>query len=523
MRRSEILLEFDAKMTAEKLGQAIFMKLQNDKRSRAEQKIVSDANREYGIPPNAAFIELSDKKALMIRYHIGAVNYVSSFDPTPNKSYSRWMCQKFVDGGIQQIEDLPKAYQYLQQFHKLKTSGYFKRAPENAHLADIGRFKTLSDLGEFLLARSAEDAVSKAAQDRKLQVDLIKSGRARLLLDNERFRVVAPETPEAATVFGRNTQWCTTMENGDQFAYYMGQGPLYIILDKPSNKRWQFHFETKSFMDENDRSIYNYNESDRTRHNHDGSWKMEKRFDNFPDEFWDVVPGEMILRGFDVMPRGDWNRVGPADVETVTNQFQLSKIILKAPAAIAKTAADNLAPSTAAYLYGYVTLKSLVAHEHLFDILRDRLMAIKTNGIHTEMVDGYEVTEGNFLHVMIDNFQRHGGSDLWRWIGQAISVKTGVEFLTRFPDAVMVVSRNATYFVYRRFYEVFYAVLDDDAMFDERAHGTPTRSALSTSAHEIVLAGEGKPSEERTLKPQMPQKVCELVARVLDPKPKYVG
>ena len=514
MRYSQLLLEFDAKMTAEKLGKAIFDKMATANPAyRVTKTIMDAAKREYGIPPNIAFIEPSDAKALLIRYYLGAVKYLSTFDPTPNKAYSRWICQKFVDGGIQQVDDLSKTEQYLGHFNTLKTSGYFRRTPEHAHLADIGRFKTLSDLGEFLLARSEEDAISNAAKDRIIQAELIKSGRARLLLDNARFRVVAPETPEAATVFGRNTQWCTTMENGDQFAYYMGQGPLYIILDKPNNRRWQFHFETKSFMDENDRPVYGFKMG-----NYSLGEPREKAFHNFPEEFWDVLPGEMFVRGFDVVPVNRWETVDPEAVKTVTNQFVLCKIALQAPSHISDMAVNNLAPSTAAYLYGYVSFKSLSMHRHLNDILRSHLMTIKTNAhTHTEMVDGYEVTEGNLLHVMIDNFQRHGGSDLWRWIGKMSSVKEGVEFMTRFPDAVMIVGKNSTYFVYRRGVDVFYVVLDDDAMFDERIHGME-RNPLVTGLRELILAIQEKNAGFGSMKPKMPHKVCELVADVFNPR-----
>lgn len=509
MRRSEILLEFDAKMTSEKLGKAIFDKIRGQP---PERVIVRNARLEYGVPPNVAFLEDSDKRALELRYREGAVKFVSGFDPTPNKAYSRWMCQRFADGGIQRLDDLPKTNQYLNQFHNLKTSGYFRRTPENAHLADIGRFKTLSDLGEFLLARSAEDAVSKAAQDRNLQIKLIQTGEARLLLDTERFRVISPTTVEAATVFGRNTQWCTTSENGTQFDYYNEQGPLYIILDKPANKRWQFHFETKSFMDENDRSIYNYGESDFQRWSKPDAWKREKTFNNFPPEFWDVLPGEMFIRGFDVVPTSRWDIVEPSMLDRIGDSFVLIKIALRAPEAISGMAVAKLPPTALAALLGYVNLHSLTKHEAVRKQIEDAVSK-STVRVHTQTIGQYEVTEGNLTHVMMDNFKRFGGCDMWRWIGRAESFKQGIAFLTRFPSAICVVGRTKTYFFYRAAsYEVYYVVIDEDGMFDEHVHGN-SHSQLGTTVYSLQNYAALSPND----RPRCPEAVARIVSDILDP------
>jgi hypothetical protein len=71
----------------------------------------------------------------------------------------------------------------------------------------------------------------------------------------------------ASCFFGRNTRWCTTSrdKNDNMFNAYAKDGPLFVILDKQSNKRWQFHFDLgqsmelrmqqNQFMDEKDHEV----------------------------------------------------------------------------------------------------------------------------------------------------------------------------------------------------------------------------------------------------------------------------
>lgn len=82
-----------------------------------------------------------------------------------------------------------------------------------------------------------------------------------MILNDKRWQVVVPLTQKAASYFGINTRWCTTSENGGMFERYSHKGPLCIILDKPNNKRWQFHFEAGQFMDERDKPV-NWGEFD---------------------------------------------------------------------------------------------------------------------------------------------------------------------------------------------------------------------------------------------------------------------
>lgn len=258
MRFRELLLEYSLEKTVERFGAAVWNKIRNLDASGYAQNyrasVLSDARREYDVIRGNSIVDPADYSTIVARH---AVQGIENFDPTPNKEYMRWLCQRYVDGGIRLFEDFSKARQYLERFHEAKRSGYFKRHPEHAQYADIGRFKTVSELGAFVLeSLTASALTSNNEKDRARQDELVKSGAATIVYDDDTWRVVIPHTQEASCFFGRNTQWCTAATDSDNyFNSYNRDGPLYIVLNKPSNRRWQLHFDTQQFMDERDEPI----------------------------------------------------------------------------------------------------------------------------------------------------------------------------------------------------------------------------------------------------------------------------
>ena len=251
MRYREFLLEYDRSKTYSVWWPRLATKIMND---------VSIRNTgPMGDVKNQIFANRHDLSKLRIDSAIvvKTMNTVEAIDPTPNKEYVQWILQRFCDGGIQRWEDMERLTEYLEDFHNLKKSGFFRRHPEEAVWADIGRFKRLSELGAFN-HRIAElgGAVSNAQKDRDEDVRLVKEGAAVILADTPTLKIVIPKTWEASKYFGRNTQWCTAMkDNPAYFETYSNQGSLYIVLDKPKNRRFQLHFESGQFMDETDSPI----------------------------------------------------------------------------------------------------------------------------------------------------------------------------------------------------------------------------------------------------------------------------
>lgn len=263
MRFRDLLLEYDTAKTAARFGaalwQALIRKAETDRSSRHEvDDLVLTARDKAGVQRRAAFLTPEQKRAIEQMLPTMVIRSVEDFDPSPNKQYMPWLITRFINDGIARFEDFDRSKAALNRFNSLKMSGFFKRAEglEHAEKADIGRFKTLSDLVEFLNSLDPTADVSNSEAERRMEQEFYEKGQAELLFNDHQWKVVIPHTEPASCFFGRNTQWCTAAtDSWNAFDDYAEEGNLYVILHKPTNRRWQFHFESGQFMDEQDRPI----------------------------------------------------------------------------------------------------------------------------------------------------------------------------------------------------------------------------------------------------------------------------
>jgi hypothetical protein len=82
------------------------------------------------------------------------------------------------------------------------------------------------------------------------KIKAIKRLGAERLYEDERFIVVHPKTEAASCLYGKGTQWCTSARHNNKFNHYHSRGKLYVIVDKKTHAKYQFHFETRSYRDE---------------------------------------------------------------------------------------------------------------------------------------------------------------------------------------------------------------------------------------------------------------------------------
>ena len=167
-------------------------------------------------------------------------------DPTarPNKmgKYGKWLLSLYQRHQLL-IEDLYKAKEYLEFFNK-----YINRI----EVKDINKYKSLSDLYRVVqpFMKDPSQATSHSDEVRK-----IKEGAEKVYEDGK-WLIIIPHTKEASCYYGKGTQWCTAAtSSNNMFDYYDGRGDLYILIDKEANEKYQFHFESDSFMDEIDEPI----------------------------------------------------------------------------------------------------------------------------------------------------------------------------------------------------------------------------------------------------------------------------
>lgn len=174
-----------------------------------------------------------------------AIDRMERADPSSNKQFVRWIATKYANGGINSLEDLPRVKDALQMF-----MDHQRELDER----DIGRYKTLNEL-ESAVSRF-ETAEEKDTRSEKKK--LVDDGEAEMVYDSPELQVMIPKTVNASRVLGRNTKWCTAAKESNAFNTYNKSGPLYIILDKKGNRRWQLWMPRNSrpqFMDSADQPI----------------------------------------------------------------------------------------------------------------------------------------------------------------------------------------------------------------------------------------------------------------------------
>jgi uncharacterized Ntn-hydrolase superfamily protein len=175
------------------------------------------------------------------------IDFIAAGDPDPSKRNAQWLISVLLKGGMK-LEDIDGAKGVLVRFAQLKP-----RLPVKQR--DINRFKTVGDLYQALLPYENQPEVVSNKQLARTE-DAEMAAQSKIVLNNSEYKILIPLTQAAAIYFGKNTRWCTSATGStNYFDSYNKKGPLYIILDKKNNNRWQFQFESNSFMDEMDRSI----------------------------------------------------------------------------------------------------------------------------------------------------------------------------------------------------------------------------------------------------------------------------
>jgi hypothetical protein len=154
--------------------------------------------------------------------------------------YTKWIL-KLYQNGSWKPGDSVETKDLLGKFNK-----HQKRLPIEQR--DINRYSSVRELYDSLKPYLNIQSRSE-----------IKQEAEKVYEDNE-WLIIIPHTKEAACYYGANTRWCTAAKENNMFDYYNnynddGDNPLYINIHKPTNRKYQFHFESDSFMDEEDEEI----------------------------------------------------------------------------------------------------------------------------------------------------------------------------------------------------------------------------------------------------------------------------
>lgn len=198
---------------------------------------------------------IADAKKYYPEISDGIFSQLIALDPTfdPNRdrlgSYGKWILDLYKRGNLKE-EDFYKVSSYLTKFDSIK---------KNLQQRDISGYKNLPDLAR-VLDDYVEPQQTSGQRLRQLRRDIKHTDlgeEAELVFEDSDWEIWIPKTYNASCKLGRGSHWCTaTTEDDAYYNSYTRQGPLYIIINKHNNdEKYQFHFESQSFMDAEDRPI----------------------------------------------------------------------------------------------------------------------------------------------------------------------------------------------------------------------------------------------------------------------------
>lgn len=165
-------------------------------------------------------------------------------DPTKKQDFMVYISNMYLKKEFK-LEDVSRIKKELETFLKVKNKLTNK---------DISSYKTLDQLYDTLapFAGASEDDL----KSNKAKVKDLKSG-AKYLINTPDFKIIVPETKEAACFYGAGTKWCTAADENNMFDHYNEGGKLYIIIAKQDGKdrKFQLHVEHDQFMNERDQAV----------------------------------------------------------------------------------------------------------------------------------------------------------------------------------------------------------------------------------------------------------------------------
>ena len=182
-------------------------------------------------------------------FRIVSLDPTASFQADKKGTYTNWLLDK-IKTGKGSIKEISSA-----------NLDYFDKNKNRLQNKDINQFKTFQEFNDAI-----EDLKNTPLTPKQLQKSNQKAAHkvsktmdgAELVYDSESWTVWTPKTFAASCSLGRNTQWCTASSSfgGKRyFNYYMEQGPLYVLINNKTSEKYQFHFESNSFMDSKDKGI----------------------------------------------------------------------------------------------------------------------------------------------------------------------------------------------------------------------------------------------------------------------------
>ena len=218
-----------------------------------------------------SFLNEASSEELYIKYYrdIEREIYraIISSDPTStekkNGKYCKWLLDLYRSLGKEGMRKTNEQKVMLEDLYKIKDAlVLFSRYGNRVEKKQIQQYKDYNELVSVMVP--FEKNVEEENNSKDLYKD-IKDNQTEKVYEDSEWLVISPKTKEASCFWGMGTKWCTaaTEDNKNRFNSYNSRGSLYIFIDKIHKDdkgrqvKYQFHFESRHFMDSEDNVIKN--------------------------------------------------------------------------------------------------------------------------------------------------------------------------------------------------------------------------------------------------------------------------
>ena len=180
-----------------------------------------------------------DRGFLSFEEPISKENIFEQFYTKFGNDYSDWVIKSYTSntfGNPSSLENYGRFKDAIAKYNILK---------ENIKdLKPLASINGLLKLEEFLSSPEIEIQFQDVIEgiDDKI-----------LLIETDKVKIIIPTTEAGAKYYGKKTKWCTASNENNQFEYYNGLGPLYIIQSKTDNKtKFQLSIQGEQLMNYKD-------------------------------------------------------------------------------------------------------------------------------------------------------------------------------------------------------------------------------------------------------------------------------
>jgi hypothetical protein len=163
-----------------------------------------------------------------------------------NKGYFTWLYNLIKNNRLKN-EDFYKVKEYLRLFDK-----FINQIPNE--FRDINKFKNINDL--YDVVKQFEGGEDEISTSKTSEIKDIKKNEVEKVFENSGWLIMIPKTERASCLIGKGTKWCTAADqSNNMFDHYNEDGPLYVMVDKYNEAKYQLHFESGQLMDADDREV----------------------------------------------------------------------------------------------------------------------------------------------------------------------------------------------------------------------------------------------------------------------------